>query len=133
VTLIRLARATPQTAVAPSMGILGVLVMLIAPATATYHFALFWLPVGLLINYFINQGARAYAYFLLGAYAVIGFFPYQFTYPFEGRGGLSVLAYPRLFLIAAMFVACVYFVLSQDPRSRRSPVREPGGPMGQPL
>ena len=132
VTLIRLARATPQTAVAPSMGIVGVLVMLIAPATATYHFALLWLPVGLLINYFLNQGARPAAYFLLGAYALIGFFPYKFTYPFEGRGGLSVLAYPRLFLIATMFVVCVYFVLAHDPRSRRSPAPEPGGPMGQP-
>jgi hypothetical protein len=99
--------------------------MLIAPATATYHFALFWLPVGLLINHFYTQGARPAAYFLLSAYALIGFFPYKLTSPFEGRGGLSVLAYPRLFLVAAIFMVCVYSVLAQGSRSRCSPAPEP--------
>ena len=109
--LIQLTRAAPEEAVAPSFGILGLLVMLIAPATATYHFALLWLPVGLLIHYFLHHGPKLAAYFLLGAYALIGFFPYKLTYPFEGRGGLTVLAYPRLFLVAAMFLVCVYFAL----------------------
>jgi hypothetical protein len=109
--LIQLARAAPEEAVAPSFGILGLLVMLIAPATATYHFALWWLPVGLLIHHFLRHGPKLAAYFLLGAYALIGFFPYKLTYPFEGRGGLAVLAYPRLCLVAAMFLVCVYFTL----------------------
>lgn len=117
--LIQLARAKKETAVAPSIGILGILVMLIAPATATYHFTLLWLPVALLINHFKTQGAWPVANFVLGGYTLIGFFPYKFTYPFAGRGGLTVLAYPRLFLVAAMFAVCVYFVLREAAAARR--------------
>ena len=102
-----------DSAAGPSIGILGVVTLLLAPATATYHFVLLWLPVGLLIDYFVRQGARMRAYFILGAYALIGFFPYRYTVPFEGRGGLTVLAYPRLFLLLAMFVACVHFIWSR--------------------
>jgi hypothetical protein len=32
---------------------------------------------------------------------------------FEGRGGLTVFAFPRLFLLLAMFVVCVSFVGSR--------------------
>jgi Glycosyltransferase family 87 len=113
VTLVKLARRAGDGATEPSIGILGVVTLLLAPATAAYHFVLLWLPVGLLIDYFVRQGARVRAYFVLGIYALIGFFPYRYTIPFEGRGGLTVLAYPRLFLLLAMFVACVHFVWSQ--------------------
>jgi glycosyl transferase family 87 len=112
-TLVRLARRGGDSATGPSIGLLGVVTLLLAPATATYHFVLLWLPVGLLINYLVRQGARVRAYFILGAYALIGFFPYRYTIPFEGRGGLTVLAYPRLFLLLAMFVACVHFIWSR--------------------
>ena len=109
-TLVKLARGGTSSAAAPSIGILGILVLLIAPATATYMCALLWLPVALLIDYFLAKGARVPAYFVLGAYLIIGFIPYNYTYPFEGHGGLTVLAYPRLFLLFAMFVGCVYFI-----------------------
>jgi hypothetical protein len=113
--LIKLAREQTSSAAAPSVGILGILLFLIAPATATYTCALLWLPVALLINYFLAIGARMPAYFILGVYALIGFIPYQYTYPFEGRGGLSLLAYPRLFLLVAMFIGCVYFIAYPRP------------------
>jgi len=112
-TLVKLARRSGESATGPSVGILGVVTLLLAPATATYHFVLLWLPVGLLIDYFVRRGACVRAYFILGAYALIGFFPYKYTIPFEGRGGLTVLAYPRLLLLLAMFVACVHFIWSQ--------------------
>jgi hypothetical protein len=125
-TLLKLARSDAVNAAAPSIGLLGVLTLLLAPATATYHFVLLWLPVGLLVDYFFRQGAHARAYFILGTYALIGFFPYRFTAPFEGRGGLTVLAYPRLFLLLAMYAACLYFVWNRaeparEPRTRISP------------
>jgi hypothetical protein len=107
-TLVKLAR--DGVGAAPCIGILGILTMLLAPATATYHFALLWLPVGLLIGYFLDERAPRFAYFTLIAYALIGFFPYRFTVPFEGRGGLTVLAYPRLLILLAMFAACVQFI-----------------------
>lgn len=121
-TLIKLARGCAATAAAPSLGILGILVLLIAPATATYQIALLWLPVGLLISYFLSRGARVPAYFILGAYALIGLFPYKLTYPFEARGGLTVLAYPRLFLLLAMFIAGVYYISRPGKGEVQAPV-----------
>jgi hypothetical protein len=112
-TLLRLTRSNPENSVAPSVGLLGILVLLIAPATATYHFVLLWLPVGLLISHFRREGALLYAWLILGLYSLIGFLPYGRTARFEGRGGLTVLAYPRLFLLLAMFSVCVYFVWSR--------------------
>jgi Glycosyltransferase family 87 len=117
VTLIKLARGRSADKVATSVGILGILTLLLAPATASYQLVLLWLPVGLLIGSFYRGRARIYAYLMLGLYALIGFFPYGRAYRFEGRGGLTVLAYPRLFLLLAMFSVCVAFVWSQHKRS----------------
>ena len=117
--LVKLARVEPSRAAAPSIGILGILLLLIAPATATYMCALLWLPVGLLIEYFLSNGARVTAYFVLGTYVSIGFIPYNYAYPFEGRGGLSVLAYPRLFLLAAMFIGSAASIAYWQPRAQR--------------
>jgi hypothetical protein len=105
-TLVRLARALGVAAIAPSIGLLGITTLLLAPATATYHLILLWLPVGLLVDFLLREHAEACGYFLLAGYALIGFFPYRFTVPFEGRGGLTVLAYPRLFILLSMFLAC---------------------------
>jgi hypothetical protein len=117
-TLVKLARRAGDSATGPSIGILGVVTLLLAPATATYHFVLLWLPVGLLIDYFVRQGAPVRACFILGIYGLIGFFPYRYTIPFEGRGGLTALAYPRLFLLLAMFIACVHFIWNQAQSAR---------------
>jgi hypothetical protein len=118
-TLIKLARGGTSSAISASIGILGILVLLIAPATATYTCALLWLPVALLINYFLAKGALTTAYFILGTYTLIGFFPYNLTYPFEGHGGLTVLAFPRLFLLFAMFIACVFSIAYPRPSRQR--------------
>jgi hypothetical protein len=109
-TLVRLARSGLERSVPLSVAILGILVLLLAPATATYHFVLLWLPIGLLVNCLLRQGADGLAYLVVGIYALIGFFPYRFSSHFEGQGALTILAYPRLFLLLAMFVACVIFV-----------------------
>ena len=107
VTLVRLAHARGASTTAPAVGLLGITSLLLAPATATYHFALLWLPVGLLVDFFLRERAPGYGYLLLGVYAVIGFLPYGLTARFEGRGGLTVLAYPRLLLLLGMFLLCV--------------------------
>ena len=113
--LAKLAGRGAAGAAAPSIGILGIVLFLIAPATATYTCALLWLPVALLINHFLSNDARTPAYFMLGAYAFIGFIPYNYVYPFEGHGGLSVLAYPRLLVLFAMFIGCAYFIVYPRP------------------
>ena len=109
-TLIRNARGGVIDSVGFSVGILGILTLLLAPATATYHFVLLWLPVGLLVNQFYREGKPVLASLMLGMYALIGFLPYGHTYRFEGRGGLTVLSFPRLFILLAMFSLCVCFV-----------------------
>jgi hypothetical protein len=113
-TVVKLSRSGVAAA-APCIGIIGVLTLLLAPATATYHFALLWLPVGLLVNFAFQKSAPGCAYFMLGAYALIGVFPYRFTAPFEGRGGLSMLAYPRLWLLLALFIVCLYCSWQRTP------------------
>ncbi|SRR5579859_431276 len=111
-TLVRLNRVC-GSAVGPSIGLLGIVTLLLAPATATYHFCLLWLPIGLLIRYFLLEGAALFAYFVLGAYALIGFFPYGRSNLFAGRGALGMLAFPRLFLLFAMLVVSAYFIWSR--------------------
>jgi hypothetical protein len=113
--LIRLGRSAAVSAIAPSCGILGVLGLLIAPGSGTYAYVLLWLPVALLIDYFLRQGARMSAYLILCIYALVGYIPYGHTSVFEGHGGLTVMAYPRLFLLLAMFAVCIYAV--SCPRS----------------
>jgi hypothetical protein len=122
--LIKLTRAADARAIAPVIGILGILVLLIAPGTTTYNMALLWLPVALLIDYFLSEHARVPAYLVLSIYALIGFIPYGLTFPFEGRGILSVLAFPRLFLLLAMFVVSVYAVLFPRPSWQRARTME---------
>jgi hypothetical protein len=117
--LTKLVPGATARAIAPSIGILGVLVFLIAPGSGTYAFVLLWLPVALLIDYFLSERARIPAYLVLSMYVLIGFIPYGHAYRFEGDGGLTVLAYPRLFLLLAMFVVCIYAIGFPRP-SRQS-------------
>jgi hypothetical protein len=124
VSLVKLARDEGPQSVPPSIGLLGILVLLLAPATATYHFVLLWLPVGLLLGWLQQARAQVHAALLLGFYSLIGFFPYGHVSGFEGRAGLTVLAYPRLLLLLAMFVACVHFIWSA-PESTHEAVTHP--------
>jgi hypothetical protein len=121
--LIHLARMRSVRAIEPTIGILGVLVLLIAPGTGTYALVLLWLPVALLIDYFQSERARLPAYLIFSTYVLIGFIPYGHTYRFEGVGGLTVLAYPRLLLLLAMFVVCICAVAFPRPTEPRAAPR----------
>lgn len=122
--MVKLVRGTVANALAPTIGILAILPLLIAPGSGTYAYVLLWLPVALLIEHFRSEGARVHAYLIFGIYTLIGFIPYGHTNPFVGRGGLTVLAYPRLFLLLAMFVVCIHGVMwpsRQDEARLQSP------------
>ena len=93
-----------------AIGVLGILGLLLAPGTATYHFVLLWLPLALLLKYYFVEGEKRAVVSLLGLYSLLGFIPYSFTKQFEGRGILAFLAFPRLFILLAMLVVTVYFV-----------------------
>jgi hypothetical protein len=96
-----------EAAVAPSIGLIGLTTLLLAPATATYHCTLLWLPVGLLAACLLREGRGPALCAFLAAYALVGSFPHRWVNLFEGRGALTVLAYPRLWLLLLMFIVCL--------------------------
>lgn len=106
--LFKLARSRGEKALGPSIGILGVLTLLLAPGSGTYAFVLLWLPVALLVDYFTSEHRPWPGYLIVAAYVGIGFIPYGHTARFEGEGALTVLAYPRLLLMLAMFAVCLF-------------------------
>lgn len=82
--------------------------LLVAPASATYHMLILWLPVGLLLAGQATHRENPEGYWwILILYTLIGFIPYSLLAPFEFRGVLAVLAYPRLWLLTALFGATV--------------------------
>ena len=90
-----------------SLAILSLLAILLAPATATYHFLLLWFPVAELMTSFHASGKHSLARVTLCLYAATGFIPYSFFAQFDGAGVLTLLAYPRLLLTSMLFVLSV--------------------------
>ena len=90
-----------------SLGVLGILGLLIAPGTATYHYVLFWLPLGLLLKFFRETREKRLLYVALALYSAIGVIPLSIFQRFEGRGLLTVFAYPRLFLVLLLFTVAI--------------------------
>ncbi len=78
--------------------------LFIAPATASYHFVLLWLPVGVLTSTFLAREESRLATTTLAAYAGIGFLPLSWFKVFEGTGLFAVFAYPRLGLLSVLFL-----------------------------
>jgi hypothetical protein len=90
-------RAMPKELQFSLLGIAGLLLL---PASATYHYLLLILPVGILLNsskWTLPQKTLAVLYVL------IGFVPYSLFAHFETAGILAVLAYPRLLLMTGLF------------------------------
>jgi hypothetical protein len=96
-----------------SISLLGILALLIAPATATYHFVLLWLPVGLLLSYLRVSGNRGLFTLSLGLYAGIGLLPYTLFQTLAGPGLLTLAAYPRLWLTCALFITALAAALAE--------------------
>lgn len=87
---------------AKQFAFLGIAELVILPASATYHFLLLVLPVAILLS---GGTWNTKEKIIATAYAGIGFIPYSFFHRFDGRGFLTVLAYPRLLLITIIFLA----------------------------
>jgi hypothetical protein len=88
-----------------SWALWGIGALLLAPATATYHLVLLWLPAALLLS--DREGGVAHTTarrVVLTAYAVIGFLPMTALRVLDG-GWTTPLAYPRLALLAVLFAA----------------------------
>jgi len=99
------------------ISLLGLLPLLLAPATATYHSVLLWLPAGLMASRLREAGMLMPKYIFGSLYAVVGFIPYSIFYRFYDKGFLVVLAYPRLIVYAAAFAAIVCYAERMAMRS----------------
>jgi hypothetical protein len=89
--------------------VVGIAGLLLLPAGATYHFLLLILPIGVLLSF--ADGIWFFEKkFLLALYAAIGFIPYSLFKQFEGKGVLTLAAYPRLWLITAIFLTTLRLI-----------------------
>lgn len=88
--------------------ILSIATLSVLPASATYHYVLLTFPVILLLQDRGGEGIN-YVYLILALYIVIGFIPYHYFTVYDGQGILSILAYPRLFIMTAMVGMVVRF------------------------
>jgi hypothetical protein len=105
--LQRIWRNGRQENISLAFPLLGILALLIAPGSATYHYLLLWFPVGFLLNTLWNEGRRGIVWWTLALYALIGFIPYGFFRQFDGHGILTLMAYPRLVLLSGLFFLCL--------------------------
>ena len=91
------------------LSLLALLPLLLAPATATYHGVLLWLPAGILASRLSEAGNFAPKYILGVLYTVLGFIPYSYFMRFYDRGFLILFAYPRLLVFTAAFAVIAYY------------------------
>lgn len=95
-----------ERGLARRVAVLTVGAFVLLPNSTTYHYCLFILPVALLLA---GPGAwTARERCIALGYGVIGFLPYALFRSFEGHGILTILAYPRLWLVSAIFAAAVW-------------------------
>ena len=93
--------------------LLGIGGILLFPASATYHFLLLSVPVAVLLASVDKEWSHEQG-ILVALYALIGFIPYSLIRQFDGQGLMTFIAYPRLFLMLAMFVVSVRLVSITD-------------------
>jgi len=121
---IRNARSNPGAyASSIQFALIGIAGLLLLPASATYHFLLLLPSVAILLKgkrWTFSQKA------LLVFYSCIGFLPYRYFEQFSSRGVLMILAYPRLILMSALFVAALSIV-HEGPKDHRLIAVEPSG------
>jgi hypothetical protein len=119
--LMNLRRTTEPHFRECAFGLLGILPLLVAPGTATYHFVLFWLPCGLLLHAFWMGGRRKLFSIALALYSVLGFIPYGIFARLGEQWGIWPLAYPRLFVVLGLFLVSLAgaYVMLRDVRERR--------------
>src|ERR1051326_675394 len=99
--------------------LITVATLLILPDSATYHFLLLILPVGIVLKASRTRWGWEQK-LLLACFVLIGFIPYGWFRPFDGRGLLTFLAYPRLGLMVVIFLTILLYV--------RAYVRDRGTP-----
>ena len=118
-TMIHLRTAGYEDTLAHQFVVLALMGLALLPASATYHFVLLVLPMALLLSLRARLSGPLY-YAIFGLYFVLGFIPYRYFIRFDGSGFYSVLAYPRLAIMTAIFCAAV--IVTEQALRRRAAV-----------
>ena len=79
------------------------------PASATYHFLLLIFPIALLLSASLKPEGTV-TLLLSVAYGLLGFIPYHLVKGFDGQRLLTVIAYPRLWLMTVIFLLTISYV-----------------------
>lgn len=82
----------------------GIAALMVAPATATYHFVLLWMPIGLILSYSLDAMDTRGTRLIFWTYLLLGVIPYSLFRSFDDAGWVSLLAYPRLLLVVTLFI-----------------------------
>lgn len=81
--------------------------LMLLPVSATYHFLLLVIPVGILLSQAGPRWSR-WERAIVVMFTLIGFIPYGFVTGLDSHGLLSLLAYPRLLLMTGLFVIAAF-------------------------
>lgn len=87
------------------------------PASATYHFILLLIPVGILLSDSFLSKTQSGVIKLL--YVCVGFIPYHFFFEL-GKSSFLPLAYPRLWLIILLYFFATYRTMQRLRQSELS-------------
>jgi len=103
--IVRLRLRAPGSGLdGPGVALMTVAALLLSPAGATYHMLLLWLPVVLAWSWVeVRRSYPLVHWGIPSVYAAMGFLPYSFFARFDRHGLMSIIAYPRLWLLTVIF------------------------------
>ncbi len=116
--LYRAAKGAPDSRHRLSVALLGIWGLLVAPATATYHCLLLWVPVGFLLVHLRGAGKKVLFALVSAAYIGIGFLAYDRLIFRGGEGIFALMEYPRLWLTLALFLVSLAAACHAAPEPR---------------
>src|SRR5262249_33874314 len=97
------------SAQAVQFALVNIAALLLLPASSTYLYLLLVLPVAILLTSGDSRWSPEQKIIAV-LFTMISWIPYRFFRPFEGRGLLTIAAYPRLGLMLLLFIATVLFI-----------------------
>lgn len=107
--ILQLQQIQHTSAFSLQFSLLTITCLAILPASATYHFLLLIFPVALLISSVALPAVKLQNW-VVAVYATVGVLPYHFVKGFDGQGVLTLVAYPRLWLMAIMFILTIFTI-----------------------
>jgi hypothetical protein len=96
-----------------SAGLLTILLLVLSPASATYHLILLSFPLILVLSYNNKANPGIYNVLFLSIYFLIAFLPF-FIFKFSIPKSNVLFSYYHLWLLTLFFLVSVSFILNRD-------------------